>query len=392
MNVIDLNSIADIVFQLKWQSRFANHTECYAARGVNLWRDWLPESIHRSLIGMQPWEAAGVDFAPGELFGQNGGPVKIERKRFSMRPRTGRFYPRGRISGLPGVFPQNMQPFRCVGINNGHMAADLSHPMAYHPLSIGFTVGAISGKKDERGGSSVDWVDTLTGGPGMQARWQEQPTDFFSDNPFARADEQSDRMFYGKPRLVHHLDRTAREMVTDLYGRFVRDGMRVLDLMSSWTSHLPKTVTPAVVSGLGMNQTELEQNPRLTERKVHDLNAKPVLPYADNSFDVAVCTVSVEYMTYPLAVFAEVARVLRPGGTFIVTFSNRWFPPKVVKVWEQIHEFERVGLVMEYFLDSGAFESLETYSMRGLPRPRDDKYAGEVPLSDPVFAVWGTKR
>jgi SAM-dependent methyltransferase len=73
-----------------------------------------------------------------------------------------------------------------------------------------------------------------------------------------------------------------------------------------------------------------------------------------------------------------VGRVLKPGGTFVVTFSNRWFPPKVIRVWERIHEFERVGLVMEYFMRSGAYSDLGTYSMRGLPRPRDDKYAGEL--------------
>ena len=99
-----------------------------------------------------------------------------------------------------------------------------------------------------------------------------------------------------------------------------------------------------------------------------------------------------EYLIQPVAVFTDVARVLKPGGKFVVTFSNRWFPPKVVHIWENIHEFERIGLVMEYFLLSGAFEDLGTYSMRGLPRPRDDKYAGDYVHSDPVFAVWGTKR
>jgi SAM-dependent methyltransferase len=86
-----------------------------------------------------------------------------------------------------------------------------------------------------------------------------------------------------------------------------------------------------------------------------------------------------------------VARVLKPGGTFVVSFSNRWFPPKAIHIWEQIHEFERVGLVMEYFLQSGRFDNLGTYSMRGLPRPRNDKYAGELVYSDPVYAVWGSR-
>jgi len=391
MDVIDLNSVADMVFQLKWDSHHAAHNECYAARGVNLWRDWLPDNVRRSLIGKRSWEHAAVSFSPGELFGNNGGRLKIDRRQFSRDPKAGRFYPKGCLSDIPGVFPQNMQPFRCVGVNNGHMEVNIAHPLSDHPLSLSMTVGRVSAKESERGGSSVDWVGLLTEGPGMQARWQGKPTDFFSDRPFARRDEQADSRFYENPRLVHHLDETARDMVADLYKRFVKDGMEVLDLMSSWISHLPEGVDPARVSGLGMNRTELEQNPSLTDVHVHDLNVSPVLPHENESFDIALCSVSVEYLTQPFEVFADVGRVLKPGGTFVVTFTNRWFPPKVVRIWEQIHEFERVGLVMEYFLKSGAFDNLGTYSMRGLPRPRNDKYAGELALSDPVYAVWGTK-
>ena len=391
MDSINLDSIADIVFQLKWDSAYADHSECYAARGINLWRDWLPDHVRQSLIGKHAWEQAAVDFPAGELFGSNGGPLTIDRKQFSLNPKTGRFYPKGRLSGLPGVFPQNMQPFRCVGVNNGHMEIDMAHPLTPYPLSLSMTTGNIADKESERGGSSVDWVGLLTEGPGMQARWQERPTDFFSNAPFFRKDAQADDRFYSNPRLVHHLDETARDMVADLYRRFVKDGMLVLDLMSSWVSHLPDGISPARISGLGMNRTELEQNPRLSDVQVHDLNVDPRLPHENESFDVAICTVSVEYLTQPLEVFADVNRVLKPGGTFVVTFSNRWFPPKVVRIWEQIHEFERVGLVMEYFLRSGGFDHLGTYSMRGLPRPRNDKYAGELPLSDPIYAVWGHK-
>jgi SAM-dependent methyltransferase len=96
-------------------------------------------------------------------------------------------------------------------------------------------------------------------------------------------------------------------------------------------------------------------------------------------------------MTRPFEVFEEVARILRPGGFFVVTFSNRWFPPKVVRIWQEMHEFERVGLVLEYFLRSGAYHHLKTYSIRGLPRPESDKYYPNIPVSDPVFAVWGQR-
>jgi SAM-dependent methyltransferase len=272
------------------------------------------------------------------------------------------------------------------------MQVDVGHPLANYPLTLSMTMGQVAAKEIERGGSSVDWVGLLTDGPGMQARWEGNPTDFFSGQPFVRQDDQADGLFYAKPRLVHHLDETARDIVADVYKRFVSDGMTVLDLMSSWVSHLPQQVKPLRVSGLGMNRTELEQNPLLTEVQVHDLNVAPILPYASEHFDVAVCTVSVEYLTQPVPVFTEVARVLKPGGVFVVTFSNRWFPPKAVRIWEQLHEFERMGLVSEYFLRSGAFERLGTYSMRGLPRPQNDRYAGELPLSDPVYAVWGHRK
>jgi SAM-dependent methyltransferase len=180
-------------------------------------------------------------------------------------------------------------------------------------------------------------------------------------------------------------------MVTNTYDRFLGDGMQVLDL-SSWQSHLPGGHHLGGVVGLGLNKGELDRNPRLTESIVQDLNADPNLPFDADTFDVVLCTVSVEYLIDPVAVFDEVSRVLKPGGYLVITFSNRWFPPKVIQIWTELHEFERMGLVLEYFMQNGAFEDLHTYSMRGLPRPHDDKYFPEYFYSDPVYAVWGRKR
>jgi SAM-dependent methyltransferase len=146
------------------------------------------------------------------------------------------------------------------------------------------------------------------------------------------------------------------------------------------------------VVGLGLNARELKKNSRLTESVVQDLNENSRLPFESNSFDAVVCTVSVEYLTDPLAVFKEVSRVLRPEGYFIVTFSNRWFPTKAIKIWHELHDFERMGLVLEYFLRAGGFNGLQTYSIRGLPRPHDDKYFPDLFFSDPVYAVWGRKQ
>jgi SAM-dependent methyltransferase len=164
--------------------------------------------------------------------------------------------------------------------------------------------------------------------------------------------------------------------------------MRVLDLMSSWVSHLPDPID-LHVTGLGLNAAELAQNPRLAERTVHDLNENPALPYPDAHFDAVVCTASVEYLVRPLEVFRAVRRVLRPGAPLVLTFSERWFPPKAIQLWPAIHPFERVGLVLRYFRAAGGFGVLGSETARGWPRPEDDKYAGQFPDADPLYAVWG---
>jgi SAM-dependent methyltransferase len=250
----------------------------------------------------------------------------------------------------------------------------------------------VEAKSIERGGNSVDWMELLTSGPGMQARWRGGQSDYFSPGAFNREDETPDALFYGKPRYVQHIDTTAIEMVKNTYGRFLKEDMKVLDLMSSWQSHLPENLNLERVVGLGLNENELRKNSRLTETVVQDLNKNSKLPFDSNIFDAVICSVSVEYLVDPLAVFAEVGRILRPDGYFILTFSNRWFPSKAINIWKELHEFERMGLVLEYFIRSGGFENLQTYSIRGLPRPHDDKYYPDLWYSDPIYAVWGQKK
>lgn len=172
---------------------------------------------------------------------------------------------------------------------------------------------------------------------------------------FRREDMSSDRFFYEVPRFVTHIDDATIEALTSFYREAVPPGSRVLDLMSSWVSHLPSDVEFARVAGLGMNEEELRNNPRLTDLAVHDLNAAPALPYEDASFDVALCAVSVQYLTSPVEVFREVGRVLAPGGTFAVTFSHRMFPTKAVEVWRQLGAADRVRLVASYFGMAGNF-------------------------------------
>ena len=402
INRITSESVVDLILHLKWKSNNAIHTDGYQANNISIWRDILPPRLLDELLDKALGERLQLPLKDGdgvEAF-ENKNLLQIKSTQFDRRfnpdgivePRLGRFYPKGMLRGVSGIFRANIQPFRCVGLNNDHLTVDLNHPLAGKDLTLSVVIGKVGLKRTERGGTSIDWLKTLTSGPGMQARWQNQQTDYFSDGAFERDDEQPDKEFYQKPRLVHHIDETAREMVRNTYGRFLADGMHVLDLMSSWQSHIPAALHLSRVAGLGLNRKELEKNSQLSNFMVQDLNADARLPFDPNSFDTVINTASVEYLTYPLEVFREVFRILRPGGYFIVTFSNRWFPTKAIKIWRELHEFERMGMVLEYFLRAGGFKDLQTYSIRGLPRPRDDKYFPELKFSDPVYAVWGRKQ
>lgn len=165
----------------------------------------------------------------------------------------------------------------------------------------------------------------------------------------------------------------------------------VLDLMSSLHSNLAPDQRFGKLVGVGLNAQEMSANPQLTDHVVTDLNANPALPFADGVFDAAICTVSIDYLIRPVEVIREVGRTLSSGAPFAVTFSNRWFPPKVTRLWGELYPFERMGLVVRYFEEAGTFEDLETISIRGLPRPPDDPYGEFSDDSDPIFAVIGRR-
>lgn len=197
---------------------------------------------------------------------------------------------------------------------------------------------------------------------------------------FAREDESPDAEFYAQPRLVVHIDDAAIEAARTLYRELLPAGGAVLDLMSSYRSHLPDALAFNRVAGLGMNAVEMRENPQLTEHAVHDLNADPALPYGDAEFDGAVLTVSVQYLTHPVELFREVGRVLRDGAPFIVTYSNRMFPTKAVRIWRALDDAERAGLIAVYFRRSGAFTEVTA----------EDR-SPETALADPLYAVWARK-
>ncbi len=200
---------------------------------------------------------------------------------------------------------------------------------------------------------------------------------------FEKADLTADDFFYQLPRKVVHIDDSAIAAVTALYRQLLPANGEILDLMSSWRSHLPGDVHYARVVGLGMNADEMAENAQLSEFVLHNLNAQPQLPFPKVSFDAACCCVSVQYLQQPVAVFRSVQETLRVGSPFVVTFSNRCFPSKAINLWRYTSDDQHVQLVALYFAASGGWSEPSW------------RLCNEIAVAEeganPLYAVWAEK-
>jgi SAM-dependent methyltransferase len=198
---------------------------------------------------------------------------------------------------------------------------------------------------------------------------------------FARLDESPDAEFYNFPRKVVHIDEAAIATVKQVFREVLPPHGVVLDLLSSWRSHWPEGFPKRRLTGLGLNAEEMADNPDLDDYVVHDVNANPCLPFAADTFDAALLTVSIQYLTQPIAVFRDVNRLLKPGGPFVVVFSNRMFPTKAVAIWRMLNDQQHFDLIASYFQQAGNFVALETH----------DHTPAALAYTDPVYVVMARK-
>ena len=202
------------------------------------------------------------------------------------------------------------------------------------------------------------------------------PTPALPPEAFRRQDETPDAEFYHHPRFVTHIDDQAIAAVTQLYREYFTPDTQLLDLMSSWVSHLPPEVSYRRVVGLGMNTAELRANPRLNSFVLQDLNQQPALPFANHEFDGAAICVSIDYLTQPVAVLREAHRVLRPNSPLVITFSNRCFPSKAIAAWHALDDQGHLALVQRFLQAAGGWQHITLLDRSPAPS-----------RSDPLFAV-----
>ena len=216
--------------------------------------------------------------------------------------------------------------------------------------------------------------------------------------PFNRRDKSNDNIFYNKPRLVTQIDDSAIGSLAEFYSTHLKDDSIIVDLCSSWISHLSYDKKLGKTIGIGMNQQELKKNRRLDEFYVHDLNSNPTLSMLnDTSVDHVIIAVSVDYLIRPYEVFYEVLRTLKSGGSFVISFSNRYFPTKVIEAWTKTNDAGRINIVWHYFHQTNSELKWRCVNVYDISKDKDQlnfqtRHSNlNKPFSDPMYVLVGIK-
>ena len=202
-------------------------------------------------------------------------------------------------------------------------------------------------------------------------------------NQRKKSDESDDSLFYSNPKFAYHLDKNFRLRLTDQYRIYLNENMVILDLMSSWVSHLPNEIKFRKVIGHGLNEEELKSNNILNEFWVQDLNQEQSIPLENSSVDACLIVAGWQYLQYPELIVEELARVIKPNGLMIISFTNRAFWHKSPNIWVQSSEEGRVeyvrNILVDYFWEIIRISNQHTIKIPFL------KFFN--PYSDPFYSI-----
>ncbi len=413
--MIDKNKNLSIELTLSWSDDLVTYEDHYFLVKTNFWRDFYPAVLDYQIKRSELHQTLEINYKAGEFFKgaglgeyekhdikniqeylfkpyvKGGDPLKAALQH-GIQASIGRFYPRGYIEGVAGCFREDMRPFRVLKKQDKSLEIDLNHPLMHLPLKLTATIIDIFDAQQQNGGRCTDIAELITyDGPGMQCLLPSQSSDYFSAMPFSRLIEDDDTLFYEKIESGDIVDLTAIDTVQNFYAKFIDNGAHVLDLMACEKSFIAAELN-CTISGLGLMESELKNNQALSDYTVHDLNKVTKLPYQDQQFDVVVCSFAMEYVIQPFEIFKQVARILKPGGTFMVAFSDRFYKQKAIALWEDVHLFERMGVVLEYFRQSDEFSELLCESSRGKIRTEDDPFKNSNIYSCPMFMIKGKRK
>lgn len=403
--MIDDKQNLSVEIDIQWHNNLVTYKDRYFIIKTNFWRDFYPEQLDYKIKRAELKQTLNINYKPGDLLQFEITPSNIKTipiNKFDkytngpipIEPMVGRFYPRGMLDGVEDCFKMDNRPFRILEKSHDTLKVDLNHPLGMFPIKLSATIIDVFDANQQNGGRCNDIAETITtNGPGFQTLLADSPFDFSQGMPFIRKIEDDDAVFYQSiDSTSPSVDRAAIEQLQQFYLEHLKDDSSILDLMAGPDSYLPDSLKNLNVTGLSIKEQDLQSNPALSQHTLHDLNKQPELPYDDQQFDTVICAFSVEYMIQPIKVFQEVARILKPGGAFLISFSERFYEKKVIALWDDLHLFERMGIVLEYFRQSDKFENLQTESIRGLIRHEDDPFISKTVHSCPIYMVSGKKK
>ena len=204
-----------------------------------------------------------------------------------------------------------------------------------------------------------------------------------SENDRQKIDSTDDQIFYKNPRYVHHLSNSFRIRLTNLYSQYLLNHHVILDLMSSWVSHLPSNVRYKKVIGHGMNEAELSANRRLNRFWVQNLNKTQNMPFEDSYIDVGLIVAGWQYLQYPEKVSMELSRIIKADSLLIISFTNRAFWTKAPNIWTYSSEDRRIDYVKSVLTSTG-WRIEKTFIEKTQDKKLFGFYSAE---SDPFFSI-----
>lgn len=377
-------TLPNIDFRLKWKSPIAEHTDIFHIENIDLNKDILPTNFGEKISNLTVDESYSVKLQAKDLLGEGYSSDKVisfdialfnnQFKNQYSPPSLYRFYPSAIAWKGLNTSDNDYSPFRLISKNQETIVADLNHPLAKYYLTLTATKVEQS-NNDSKNRPQRDITNLIsTKGPGMQAPFEFGDPIFFNEYPFKK---NKDNKEHKNEVLKPNIESVAKQQIESLYSELLPKHSKILDVLSNNCSYLANNYQTGFLAGIGDDEKLLSENKRLDTYTTQDLNSDLTLPFESNSFDAAICTLAIETLSNPLELMKEIVRVVNQKGKFIITFVNVYSPDQSISLWSQLHPFERIQLVLEYFRESGLFAELNTVSNRGRSK-------------NSIYAVWGT--
>ena len=349
------NTIGALEFTVSWTKDNYHHEEWFLGRKFNAVNDIFPRGMREALEGKNEGESVTLSYEPRMCIPRHKESQVRQLDIFRLRkktvfgtpiiPKTGRFYPQGHINGLADIYPDTLTPFRLIGLSDDEFIADCNHPLAQIPITIDAKIQYLEKRDTGTYGSLTHWREkTCDWGPGMQAMFNGTDTDFSTPDFYCQ---------HAAPLQLTPppMDQKAAKTVEKTFARFIQPGMRLLDA---------SLLTEGAVTG---------------------------------TYDAATALQVMEYVPAPAEFMHALSDKLTQGAPVVFGFTSHFHPDHVIHGWTEMHEFERMGYILQLMRQAGLDSDAGTISIRNDWRNKDDlQFLETRGVSDPVFIVYGHKR